>query len=160
MLKTTLPDPNCPQTVFPPTMIPGSLSASAGILITCVYAGLRDFLPWWNSGDVLTSVNDRETPEELLSDKALNVLSRVLENLPACVCNVFAEKASDQNSSQSAVNLVIVLVLCGLCFGLGICVGCLWCLPGRQERACRAPPHRIDVASLDAARRRAREISE
>ena len=90
----------------------------------------------------------------------------MLENQPTCVCNVFAERATDRESgvescaAQYPANILVVVILCGLCFGLGLCIGCLWCGSRRSERGGRVPLQRIDVGSLNAARLRARAISE
>ena len=150
-------------------MVPDPASLSAGILMTCLYAGARELVPLLSSGSKDEFVeNEFGAATEQLSDRAFDVLSRVLENQPTCVCNVVTERASrgpetfgltSTHLPQHPVNIVVACVLSLLCFGLGLCVGCLRHSPRRTERH-RVSPQRLDVEAPEAARRRARAISE
>ena len=149
-------------------MVPGPASLSAGSLITCLW-GVRELVPFLFRGSKDEFVeNEFGAATEQLSDRAFDVLSRVLENQPTCVRNVVTERASigpetfgwkSTHLPQHAVNTVVVCVLCLLCFGLGLCLGCLCHSPRMTERQ-RASPQRLDVGALEAARRRARTLSE
>ena len=126
-------------------MVPGPASLSAGILITCLW-GVRELVPFLSSGSKDEFVeNEFGAATEQLSDRAFDVLSRVLENQPTCVCNVFAEKVRGPTVGETVgwesallpqhpVNVVVACVLCLLCFGLGLCMSCLCHSPRRTER--------------------------
>ena len=143
-------------------MVPGPASLSAGILITCLW-GVRELVPFLSSGSGGEFVeNEVGAATEQLSDRAFDVLSRVLENQPTCVCNVVTERASkgpetfgweSTHLPQHAVNIVVACVLCFLCFGVRLCLG-------RTTERQRVTPQRLDVGALEAARRRARALSE
>ena len=149
-------------------MAPGPASLSAGILITCLW-GVRELVPFLSSGSGGEFVeNEVGAATEQLSDRAFDVLSRVLENHPTCVCNVVTERASRAPEAfgfentilpQHAVNIVVACILCVLCFGLGLCLGWLCHSQRRVERQ-RSTPQRLNVGALEAARRRAHAISE
>ena len=136
--------------------------------MTCLW-GVRELVPFLSSGSKDEFVgNALGTATEQFSDRAFDVLSRVLENQPTCVSNVVRERASrgpetygweSAHLPQHAVNIVVACVLCLLCFGPGLCLGCLCHSPRKTEHQ-RASLQRLDVGALEAARRRARALSE
>ena len=101
----------------------------------------------------------------------VDVLGKLLEHKPTCVCNVQSEKVGscvdDPRVERTTVGLVLV-VFCLFSFVGGVVVGCVCCPSqciGHSQRgrsrlaAGPAPASHVDLRSLEAARRRAREIS-
>ena len=100
--------------------------------------------------------------------EALNSIASVLERKPECVCNVRTEPVIVECPSLSSVSreqvlfeswnlFVLVGIVCGcLEIWLGVCLGSR---PTVKRHNSEFEPVRIDVDSLVAARRRAREIS-
>ena len=149
-------------------MLVASSSLSIGLIATAIYAGLREILP--RAGSVVSRDPETEDVVESGSERlvkgALDTLATVLENQPTCVWNVVHAEGRSVSTVDAQISASIVLVVC-VCtvvvFTCGVAIGCL-CGSGREARREKgARPAsaslRLDVGSLEAARRRAREIS-
>ena len=114
---------------------------------------VRELVPFWFSGSGDRFVeNDVGAATEQLSDRALDVLSRVLGNQPTCFCNFFTERASkgpetfgweSTHLPQHAVNIVVACVLCFLFFWARTLLGLFVPFPAQDRApACHAPAAR------------------
>ena len=153
--------------------VPGSALLALGWIVLDSFVGF--------------STQRYKSPEPLESqakpnqyNEALQAIASVLERKPECVCNVRTEAVVGEKPecpTDSSVSFeqvvselwvpVVFICLCSLC--VGIWLGWQY---GRRSAVCRCGsrfsrpedlladrPVRIDVDSLAAARRRAREIS-
>ena len=90
-------------------MVPGPASLSAGILMTCLW-GVRELVPFLSSGSKDEFVeNEFGAATKQLSDRAFDVLSRVLENQPyMCLLCFRRERQRSSVWSSSGLGECIV----------------------------------------------------